>query len=165
MRLKHYVARLWEEQADNRNACPKRKEVLLMMYYIDKNWYHFIKEYIFSKFAFQEVAHPVGQPNKNITEILLACRHTLVAKNRRESVRLHHWYICIIKCVYINVCIYYVFISLKKCQHINIAKAHKTTSSYMFFESYLATDIYIYINNKYTCKYICLLFLEKKSNI
>ena len=30
-----------------------------MLYYIDKNWYHFIKEYLeFSKFVFQEVAHP-----------------------------------------------------------------------------------------------------------
>ena len=40
----------------------KWEEVLLMLYYIDKNWYHFIKEYLekFSKFAFQDVACPVG---------------------------------------------------------------------------------------------------------
>ena len=33
-----------------------------MLYYTDKNWYHFIKEYLeqISKFAFQEVACPVG---------------------------------------------------------------------------------------------------------
>ena len=62
-----------------------------MLYYIDKNGYHFIKEYIiFSEFAFQEVTRPVGQPNSNISEILLARRHTLVVQNRRESVRLHH---------------------------------------------------------------------------
>ena len=45
--------------------CLKGKEVLLMLYYIDKNWHYLIKEYLeqFPKFAFQEVAHPVGQPN------------------------------------------------------------------------------------------------------
>ena len=33
-----------------------------MLYYIDKNWYHFIKEYLeyFSKFAFEEVARQFG---------------------------------------------------------------------------------------------------------
>ena len=63
-----------------------------MLYYIDKNWYHFVKEYLeqFSKFAFQEVARLVGQPNRHILEILLARRHTLVAQNRRAGVRLHH---------------------------------------------------------------------------
>ena len=44
------------------NLCQKWKEILLMLYYIDKNWYHIIKVYLdqFSKFAFQEVAHPLG---------------------------------------------------------------------------------------------------------
>ena len=53
-----------------------------MLYYIDQNWYHIIKVYLeyFSKFAFQEVACPVGLANKHILEILLARRHTLVAK-------------------------------------------------------------------------------------
>ena len=34
-----------------------------MLYYINKNWYHFITECVerFSKFVFQEVACPVGQ--------------------------------------------------------------------------------------------------------
>ena len=45
-RLEHDVARLWEERVDSRNVCLKQKEVLLMLYYIDKNWYHFIKEYL-----------------------------------------------------------------------------------------------------------------------
>ena len=64
-----------------------------MLYYTDKNWYHFIKEYLqqISKFAFQEVARPVGWPNRHILEILLACSHTLVAQNCGTSVRLHHW--------------------------------------------------------------------------
>ena len=47
-----------------------------MLYYIainahaDKNWYHFIKEYLekISKFAFQEVALPVGWSNRHISE-------------------------------------------------------------------------------------------------
>ena len=30
----------------SRSMCLKRKEVLLVLYYIDKNWYHFIKEYL-----------------------------------------------------------------------------------------------------------------------
>ena len=57
------LAWLWEEQADSRSVFQKWKEVLLMLYYINKNWYHFIKEYVerFSKFVFQEVACPVGQ--------------------------------------------------------------------------------------------------------
>ena len=64
-----------------------------MLYYTDKNWYHFIKEYLeqISKFAFQEVARPVGWPNRHILEILLACNHTLLAQNCGTSVRLHHW--------------------------------------------------------------------------
>ena len=63
-----------------------------MLYYTDKNRYHFIKEYLeqFSKFAFQEVACPVGQPNRHILEILLTCGHTLMAQNHWTSVRLHH---------------------------------------------------------------------------
>ena len=63
----HDVASLWEERADSRNVCLKQKEVLLMLYYINENWSHFIKEYLewFSKFAFQEVAHPVGRPNRH----------------------------------------------------------------------------------------------------
>ena len=44
MRPEHDVAWYWEEPADSRNVCVKRKEVLLMLYYIDKNWYHFVKE-------------------------------------------------------------------------------------------------------------------------
>ena len=95
MRLEHDVAWLREEQSDSRNMYLKQKEVLIMLYYIDKNWYHFIKDYLeyFSKFAFQEVARPVRRPNRHILEILLAHRHTLVTQNRRVSVRLHHgWY-------------------------------------------------------------------------
>ena len=63
-----------------------------MLYYIDKNRYHFIKEYLeqFLKFASQEVAHPVQQPNRHILEILFACRHTSVAQNRWATARLHH---------------------------------------------------------------------------
>ena len=59
MKLKHDIAWLWEEQAGSRNV-PEAKnsccivllriemkiEVLLMLYYIDKYWYHFIKEYL-----------------------------------------------------------------------------------------------------------------------
>ena len=52
------------------------------------------KEYLewFSKFAFQEVAHSGGQPNRHILPILLAHRHALVAQNYWTSVRLHHCY-------------------------------------------------------------------------
>ena len=62
------------------------------LYYIDKNWYHFIGEHLeqFSKFAFQKVARPVGRPNRHILEVFLTRRHTLVAQNRRASVTLHH---------------------------------------------------------------------------
>ena len=57
-----------------------------MLYYIDKNRYHFIKEYLkqFSRFGFQKVAHQVGLPNRHILEILLARRQTLVAKTVRR---------------------------------------------------------------------------------
>ena len=63
-----------------------------MLYYADKNWYHFIKEYLgyFSEFSFQEVAGSVGRLNRHIFEILLAHRHILVAQNREKSVKLHH---------------------------------------------------------------------------
>ena len=37
---------LWQERTDRRNVCLKQKEALLMLYNIDKNWYHFIKEYL-----------------------------------------------------------------------------------------------------------------------
>ena len=45
--------------------CLKQKEVLLKLYHIDKDIYHFIKFYLeyFSKFAFQEVTCPVMQPD------------------------------------------------------------------------------------------------------
>ena len=42
MRLEHDVVWLWEERADSRNLCLKWKVLLFMLYYIDKNWYHFI---------------------------------------------------------------------------------------------------------------------------
>ena len=80
MRLEHDVVWLWEERADSRNLCLKWKVLLFMLYYIDKNWYHFITVHLewFSKFAFQEVACPVGWPNRHILEILLAHKQTLV---------------------------------------------------------------------------------------
>ena len=48
----------------------------------------FFKEYQerFSKFAFQEVARPFGQPNKHVFEILFARRHILVTQNCRTKV-------------------------------------------------------------------------------
>ena len=73
-----------------------------MLYYIDKNRYHFIKEYReqFSEFAFQEVARPVRRPSRYILEILLSCRYTLVAQNCQVSVRLHHWRMYIRKTIW-----------------------------------------------------------------
>ena len=64
-----------------------------VLYHIDKNWYHFVKEYLeqFSKFAYQKVARPVRRSNRHILRVLLACRHTLVTQNRQVSVRLQHW--------------------------------------------------------------------------
>ena len=46
MRLEHDVAWLWEKREDSRIMCMKEKEVLLMLYFIDKNWHYFIKEYL-----------------------------------------------------------------------------------------------------------------------
>ena len=46
MRLEYDMAWFWEEQAGSRNLCLQWKEVLLILYDIDKNWYHFIKEYL-----------------------------------------------------------------------------------------------------------------------
>ena len=93
MILEHNVAWFWKERADSRNVCVKRNKVLLMLYYIDKNWYHLIKEYLekSSKIAFQEVARPVGWRNRYILEIFIARRHILVAQNHQASFRLHHW--------------------------------------------------------------------------
>ena len=70
------------------------KKVLLMLYYIDKNWYHFInfiEEYLeqFSKFSFQKVARSVRPPKSHILEVLFVRRHTFVTQNRRATVNLH----------------------------------------------------------------------------
>ena len=46
MRLEDDVAWLWEERADSSYMCLKGKEVLIMLYYIDKNWHYLIKEYL-----------------------------------------------------------------------------------------------------------------------
>ena len=46
MRLEDNVAWLWEKRADSSNMCLKGKEVLLILYYIDKYWPYFIKEYL-----------------------------------------------------------------------------------------------------------------------
>ena len=80
------------EQTVETCAWNEKKYVLFMLYYIDKNWYHFIKEYLeqFSNFAFQKVAHPVSRLNRHILEILLARRNILVTQNRRASFGLHH---------------------------------------------------------------------------
>ena len=83
------IKKLFLEILENlqKNICAR------VLYYIDNNRYHFIKEYLeqFSCFFFfQNVAHPVRQPNRHILEVLLPRRHTLVAQNRRASVRLHH---------------------------------------------------------------------------
>ena len=61
------------------------------MAFIVKNWYYFMKiSRIIFKISFYEVARPIEWPNRHILEILLACRHTLVALNRWASVRLHN---------------------------------------------------------------------------
>ena len=46
MRLEHDVAWFCKEQEDNSNMCLKENEVLFMLYYIDKHWHYFIKEYL-----------------------------------------------------------------------------------------------------------------------
>ena len=46
MKFEHDVEWLWEEWAGSSNMCLKGKEVLLVLYYIDKNWHYFIKEYL-----------------------------------------------------------------------------------------------------------------------
>ena len=79
-----------------------------MLYYTDKNWYHFIKEYLeqISKFAFQEVARPIWWPNRHILEILLACRHTLGAQNREASTEetWWHWFCIFHSSFFIDFC-------------------------------------------------------------
>ena len=57
-----------EERVDSKKMGLKQKEAF-MMYYINKNWYHFFIEYLenFQKFAFQEVVHPVMRPNIHTT--------------------------------------------------------------------------------------------------
>ena len=79
----------------------KENKYCSLLYYIDKSWYHFIKEYLeFSKFAFQEVACPVERPNRHVLEILLTRRHILVAQNRQASIRLHHCLAVLWSCMY-----------------------------------------------------------------
>ena len=63
----------------------KRKEVLLMLKY----WYHFIKEFSFQNLLFQMLLVKSGDET-HILEILLACKHFLVAQRRRTSVKLYH---------------------------------------------------------------------------
>ena len=46
MRLKDDVAWFWEERADSSKMCLEEKEVLFLLYYIDKNWHYFTKEYL-----------------------------------------------------------------------------------------------------------------------
>ena len=46
MRLNYNVAWLWKEWVDSSNMCLEGKEVLLMPYFIDKNWHYFIKKYL-----------------------------------------------------------------------------------------------------------------------
>ena len=86
IRLEHDVVWLWEEQAGSKNVCLKQKEALLMLYYIDKNWYHFIKEYLKNtyKICFSRGCLS-SWVTRHILEILLACRHTLVAQNHQTS--------------------------------------------------------------------------------
>ena len=78
-----------------------------MLYYTDKNWYHFIKEYLghFSKFCFQKVARPVGRPNRHILEVLLARKHTLWSLKTVGQVLGYTTavYICIYKYIYIYI--------------------------------------------------------------
>ena len=63
------IKKLFLEISENlqKNICAR------VLYYTDKNWCHFIKEYLeqFSKFAFQKGARPVGRPNRHILEVLL----------------------------------------------------------------------------------------------
>ena len=66
-------------------------------------WWELIPFYqrisrIFFKICFWRSSSPVWGPSRHILEILLARRHTLVAQNRRVSVRLHHWWVIYSKC-------------------------------------------------------------------
>ena len=58
-----------------------------MLYYIDRNWYHFIKEYL-------EQISTRCSPSRVTKQTYfgkLTCRHTLIAQNHGASVRLQHW--------------------------------------------------------------------------
>ena len=92
MRLKHDVAWLWEEQADSRNMCQNKKKYCLCCIILIKTdtILSSISKIIF-KICISGSCSPSWATKQTYLEILLARRHTLVAQNRRGSVRLHHW--------------------------------------------------------------------------
>ena len=74
-----------------------------MLYYIDKNWYHFIKEYL------EQISTRCSSSRvtKQTYFGKLTCRHTLIAQNRGASVRLQHWpddCFCIFHPFFIDFC-------------------------------------------------------------
>ena len=92
MRLKHDVAWLWEEQADSRNMCQNKKKYCLCCIILIKTdtILSSISKIIF-KICISGSCSPSWATKQTYLEILLARRHTLVAQNRRGSVRLLHW--------------------------------------------------------------------------
>ena len=92
MRLKHDVAWLWEEWADNRKVCLKWKKhcsCCIILIRIDTILSKNLSRIIF-KICFPRSCCPFGHSNRDILEVLHACKRTLVAQNHWMSVRLYH---------------------------------------------------------------------------
>ena len=96
MRFEHDVAWLWEERADSRNVCLKLKEVSLILYYIDKNSYHFIKEdcHIVTTTGFNNY-YKIAVRTWSGTFAKILAYMTYVGKYQKAYIRCHTLYLVI----------------------------------------------------------------------
>ena len=92
MRFEHDVTWIWEERVESRNMCLKQKEVLLMVYYIRKNWSHYIKDYLeyFQNLLFKKLLAQSGDQT-DIFWRFYSPADTLVTENHRAGLPIYHF--------------------------------------------------------------------------
>ena len=109
-------------------------------------WNHFIKKYLSRtnfKICFTRSCSP-SRVTRHILEILLACRHTLVAQNCGASVRLHHWGILLMTASAFFYPLFFIdfYHPTNRIQVFSILKhvlsqLHSVTSSFCYMEPYI----------------------------
>ena len=90
LRLDHDAVWLWEDRPGSRKLCLKRKVVLLMLYYIDKNLFYQSLSRIIFKICFSRSCSPSWATKQTFWKLYSPADTFWLPKTVWPVLRLHH---------------------------------------------------------------------------